>query len=329
MSDARYEVLGVGAPFVDDILHVSEDFLKMVPGEKGGMVPIDYATLQNILSSSDVKPIIAAGGSGGNTIRGLARLGHHCAQVGKIGEDAMGKIYLEQMQALNIDTSCLISSKTPTAQALCLITPDGERTMRSFLGAAQEMSAADLHFEMFSGVSLVHIEGYSLMNGSLPERAMQLAKQAGAKVSFDMGSFEVVDMYYTRIKKLLAEYVDIVFGNWLEMQTLTGYDDPEMICNELAHLCEAVVVLLGPKGCCVGNKAETKLCPALKVDVVDTTGAGDLFGSGFLHGYLAGHDLEECARYGVLTSAAVVQVRGVTISDQEWHKIIASMQGLN
>jgi sugar/nucleoside kinase (ribokinase family) len=322
-AEARCEILGIGAPIIDYVVMTTDDFLAQLPGEKGGMVPIDYETLLSILKNCKSPPLAIAGGSGANTIKGLAHFGHHCGLIGKIGNDTAGEKFLESMRALKIKPY-LCKATTPTAQVACLITPDGERTMRTFLGATQEMTAQDLDPKVFQGVKLVHIEGYSLLNGDLTETAMQYAKDSGAKVSYDLGSFEVVKGHRERILGLLSKYVDIIFGNKDEIQALFQLN-PEKGCTALSQLCETAIVLLGKEGCIVGTKSGQVHCPAFVVDAVDTTGAGDLFASGFLHGYLHGVSPEECARYGALTAATVIQAHGVDIPVETWQEIKAKM----
>lgn len=324
---STYDVLGIGCPVIDQVLAVGDDFLEHVPGAKGGMVLVDYKTLSSIIQRSNIPPLILPGGSSANTIRGLARLGHKCAFVGKIGKDDMGKRFIDSLQDLDI-TPLLIYTHTPTAQALCLITPDSERTLRTFLGAGTEMTHDDLQPDFFSDVKHVHIEGYTLYNGQLTERAMVLAKEAGAKVSFDLGSFEVVSHFKEEIIRLVSRYVDVLFGNRDEMQQLTQLA-PDKAIDVLRDLCETSIVLMGGDGCLVARGIQKVHCPALAVDVVDTTGAGDLFISGFLHGYLQGHSLEESARYGILTGAHVVQVQGVDIPIHAWENILQQIKQKN
>lgn len=317
--ESHYDILGLGAPFVDQILYVDEKFLQQVPGSKGGMVAVDYPQLKSLIKKSGIEPIPIPGGSCANTMRGLAQLGNACAFTGKIGRDPMGKKFVESLLRVGI-TPKLVLTSTPTGQALCIITPDGERTMRSFLGSGKEMSPKDLHPSTFSGAKLVHIEGYTLLNEGLTKQAMELAKAAGAKVSLDLGSFEVVSQFKETLIELIAQYVDVLFGNQNEIQTLTQLP-PQKACQLLSDICETVVVLLGGEGCLVGNHSKQVQCPALAVPVIDTTGAGDLFVSGFLHGYLKGHSIEECGYFGTLVGAEVVQVRGVDISPEQWSKL--------
>lgn len=314
-----YDIIGIGSPFMDLILPISDDELSYVSGAKGGMEAIDYNSLLQIIQKIKGPVKIIAGGSTANTIRGLANFGRHCALIGKIGKDPTAQHFLKSIESLNI-TPLFTSTETPTGQVICLITPDGERTMRSFLGSGREMKAKDLNPQAFTGVSLVHIEGYTLFNESLTERAMELAKAAGAKISFDLGSFEITNVYKKEIIHLLTKYVDIVFANATETHSLT-LQDPKKGCEILQSLCEVAVVLLGPEGCLVGKGNQQIKCSAFPVKPLDTTGAGDLFASGFLHGYLSGMSLQECARYGAITANAVVQIQGVEIPKDAWEHI--------
>ncbi len=313
------EALGIGAPFVDYIIEVSNEQLVQLAGSKGGMVAVDYPTLLNIIEEAGGnRSSVFFGGSGANTIKGLAHLGCRCGLIGRIGTDTAGKNFLEQMESLGVK-SFLRHTETPTGQVVCLITPDQERTMRSFFGASQEMSEKDLDPAVFEGVRLVHIEGYSLLKGSLVQRAMAVAKEAGARVSFDLGSFELVHAYKPLIIDLI-KYVDILFANRDEVYALTQLD-PQKGCDVLKDLCEIAVVLTGPEGCWIGRHDRRMHHPAFRVEAIDSTGAGDLFASGFLYGFLQGRSLDECAYYGSLTGAAAVQVRGAEIPDERWNEI--------
>lgn len=322
-AKSGFEILGIGAPVIDYRIEVSEEFLRQIPGKKGGMVAVDYSTFTKILSDSALPPMLIAGGSCANTIRGLAGFGHKCAFLGKIGADLPGKKFQENLSSLEIK-SFLKTTSTPTAQVICLITSEGERTMRSFLGASQEFSEKDLDASYFDGVKLVHIEGYQLLHGAVLEKAMKLAKDAGALVSFDVGSFELASKYKDRIIDLLVKYVDIVFANEDELFSLLELK-PEKGCRVLRDLCEAVVILMGVNGCWVGSKEHQIKCEAFPVKPLDTTGAGDFFASGFLHGYLQGASLERCAYFGARMGEAIVQVHGGCLPVEAWSKLLKDL----
>lgn len=310
------EVLGIGSAFVDTILRVDERFLDGVPGAKGGMEPIDYETLVEILDRCPKGGVEIAGGSCTNVIRGLAHLGQECGVIGRVGDDLPGQMVAEQLQTIGV-TPYYHKSDIPTGSVLSLVTPDGKRTCRTYLGASSTMTPDLLDPALFEGVKLVHIEGYSLLYPGLTERAMELAKGAGAKISFDMASFEVVQQFHDQILELLNGPIDIAFVNEDEALALTEFN-PEATCDVLRGMCEIAVVLIGKDGCWVGSGTESRYCSAFPVSPLDTTGAGDCFAAGFLHGVLSGLPLEECARLGALAGRAVVQVLGAELSAKTW-----------
>jgi len=306
---AEYEALCIGAPIIDILLNVDDAFLETLPGKKGGSMLVDWQTFSEITGKGE--PTLAAGGSGANTAKGLARLGHKTALCGKIGSDKPGEFFAGSMKRCGV-IPLFYKGTRPTARVACLITPDGQRTMRSFPGAGNDLSGEELKGEAFKGVRLVHIEGYALYNDRLTEEAMRLAKEAGCTVSFDLASHELVSLFRERLASLIPRYVDILFANGEEAQLFTGLE-PKAACEKLSALCEIAVVSIGKKGCWVGSKGKTFLCPTTPARLVDSTGAGDLFASGFLHGYLEGKNLEECARLGNRLGGAVVEVVGTEL----------------
>jgi len=318
MSVQTNNVLGIGAPIVDRILFITDDFLQKLHINKGGIAFVDHLALAAILDQYATDALTGAGGSGANVIKGMAHLGEKCALTGKIGTDPNAEIFLKNLSALSI-TSLYVSSSTPTGQVLSLVTPDGERTICSFLGSGGLMTPEDLKEEFFKGMKLVHIEGYTLLNPGLTHRAVEQAKKAGAKVSFDLANYEIVQTHKECIGKLMSS-VDILFANADEARALTGFG-PEKACSLLKNICEIVVVTLGEKGCCVGHKDQVVRYPVDAVKPLDTTGAGDLFASGFLYGYLKDLPLRECAQLGVRIARAVVQVEGTEIPPEGWNQL--------
>lgn len=316
---AEYEVLGIGAPFIDHIVQVNPQYALSLEGVKGGLEIIDYETLCEIIQTSGTTVKLLAGGSSANTIRTLAHLGHKCAMGGKIGTDRAGERFLKNLQDLGIK-SFYIPSSTPTGQLVCLVTPDGERTFRDFLGAGREMRGEDLDPSLFEDVKLVHIEGYTLLNKGLTLRAMELAQDAGTKISFDLSNYELVSKHHEQIMHLLSNHVDILFANAKEVHALTG-NEPKDGCKFLKSFCEIVVVSMNVDGCWIGNNQDLIHCDAYPVKALDSTGAGDVFAAGFLHGYLTGQPLVKCAHYGALIGAEVVQVFGTELPEATWDKL--------
>lgn len=320
-----YDILGIGGVIFDQILPVTEEYLSTIPGQKGGMEPVDYPTLEKIIAQSGSKPISVPGGSARNTLHGLSRFGEKSALFGMVGNDSLGEKYCALLEEQKI-YPLLLKENVPTAIVLSLVTPDGERTMRTFQGASVNLKPIHLTTEIFLPAKIVHLEGYALFNEGLAEQAMRLAKQSGAKVSFDLASFEIVKHYKEHILHLLENYVDFIFANEEEIFALTGKKDEQSGCEFLAELCEVATVLMGPKGCWVKKGTEQVHCPAYPVQPVDTTGAGDLFTSGFLHGALRGYPIEVCAHYGAIAGRAVVQVMGTIIPHDQWEEIYQKMK---
>lgn len=314
-------VLGIGAPCMDILMNVDDEFLASL-GKKGGSQQIDQLFVQTIVEQTKVrKSFIATGGSCSNTIKGLASLGHRCAFFGKVGMDEMGTKYFNIIKRAGILPLCLQSS-SPTQVCMCLVSNDGERTMRCYPGAANEISSSEIKQENFKGVKLVHIEGYMLYSKdeNFVPSAMKLAKETGATLSFDLSSYDLIRLQKDKIIDILKNYVDIVFANEEEVRELTGKEALEG-CRILKEICPIAIVMLGSNGCLVGSEDGIHHSPAFPVEVVDTTGAGDLFASGFLHGYLHGFPLNVCSLMGNLLGGAVCEVYGAEIPEKKWERI--------
>lgn len=318
-SHPPYQVLGIGSLCIDLLLQVDDQFLDQIDGEKGGSQFIEWDTFNQILSLSPNLPKTAAGGSSANVIKGLAHLDQRCAFLGQIGTDPLSRQFAEEIKQRGI-TGLFFPSSQPSPRVLCLITPDGQRTMRFTNGYCSEMADIPLHFEFFKGVKLVHLDGYTLRSGNLAERVMKLASQAGATISFDLSSFEIIEEYHARIFSLISRYPCIIFTNEDEIRALTGFSSFEG-CRKLQERCSIAVVMMGKEGCLVGHESEIIHSPASPVNPIDTTGAGDLFSCGFLFGYLKGYPIEKCAQIGNLLGAEVVQVEGAELSSGKWQEI--------
>ncbi len=314
-------VLGIGAPCMDILMNVDDAFLLSL-GKKGGSQQIEKVDVDKIIQQTKIqKSYIATGGSCSNTIKGLCKLGNPCAFFGKVGKDEMGERFLQTVESIGIVPLCLCSA-SPTQVCICLISEDGDRTMRCYPGAANELTPEDLKAELFEGVSLVHFEGYMLYsnNPDFVPTAMRMAKEAGAIVSFDVSSYDLIRLQKEKILGLLKKYVDVVFANAEEVYELVG-KAPLEGCVALTEFCPKAVVMMGDKGCYVG--ADGFLChaPAVTIKAVDTTGAGDLFASGFLHGILNGYSLKDCAHFGNKVGAAVCEVYGAEIPEEKWQQL--------
>jgi len=313
----KYEILGIGNPIVDYIMHVDEDYVAQLEGYKGGMEIVDYATVKQIIERQTVVKK-SAGGSATNTIKGLAHLGKKCGLIGKIGDDLTGQEFTLALQKKGIEPLYQTSS-LPTARAACLITPDGERTFRTYPGPMSTFRPKELNPNLFENVQLVFLEGYNLLNPGVTEKAMALAKQAGAKIAFDISSVEMAFNYKPTIIQLLEQYVDILFANEEESIALTK-TPPAEGCKLLKKLCETVVIH-SPKGCWVGQHTLDLFIPIEPVVPLDSTGAGDLFTSGFLYGYLNNLTIDRSVTLGAFAGREAVQILGAELPAETWKKI--------
>lgn len=315
-------VLGVGSPLLDVLAQVGDDFLKNnVSGAKGGMEMIDSAERNRLMQLLGENVEWVPGGSAGNTVFALARMGIDVAMLGKTGKDSEGRYYREKLVSLGgSDREFLQSETVPTGVCLSLITPDAERTMRSDLGAASCLTAEDVQQVDFSRYSIVLIEGYMLFSAAF-DAVIAGAKKAGCKIAFDLASFEVVNIFRDKINTLLND-VDILFANADEARALLGELPEDRQLEELAGRCSTAVLKLGRRGAMVKSGQEKAQVPAELVEnPVDTTAAGDLWAAGFLYGFVKGHSLENCAKYGSILSGEVVKVIGSQLPNGSWKKI--------
>lgn len=320
----EYDVLGIGSPMLDLLIHVSHDFLSILPVEKGGMQLVDYDLMLKILELNRQEPTIITGGSAANTVKGLGHMGKAAAFFGKIGDDEAGILFANGMRAANVKP-ILVKTTTRTGQVLCVISPDKERTLCAFHGSGGTLKADDIPSELFKKSRIVHIEGYALLLKDFLRPVMSMAKNAGALLSFDLANFEVVEKYKNEILELVSHYIDILFSNEREAYLLTGLE-PKEGCASLAKLCGTAVVTMGKKGCWAANQNEIIFHPAYTVETADTTGAGDLFASGFLCGYLDHRPLTDCARIGARVASEVVQVIGTNLSMEVWKTLTKELK---
>lgn len=320
-SKENASVLGIGSPIVDYLIEVEDEYLSTIAGSKGGCELVDYKNFKKILHDNQDRPIrTATGGSGANTIKGLAKLNIQSALVGKIGHDEEGMFFLNRVVQMGV-IPILIPCNLQTQQVICLITPDKQRTMRCYLGAGGQFKETDLNKSFFLGFNHIHLEGYALRNGKLVEESLKLAKECGCTTSFDLGCYELAEEFKERILTDVLPFVDIVFANKDESFHLTG-KLPHDACVSLLSICPTAVVLVGKDGCYVGEKGAVKHCPTNAVSMLDSTGAGDLFASGFLYGYLKGYEGTLSARIGNFLGGSVVQVIGAEIPDDRWPGIL-------
>jgi len=312
-------VIGVGSPLVDLVLPVDEDFLAQhVSGAKGGMEPISAEDMATIIAASGKTAHQSPGGSAANIVVGCANLGVPSAFIGSCGDDDLGLYYAEALRAQACEPLLIGHSSLPTGRVLALITPDGERTMRTCLAAAAELDPAWFTPERFAGARLVVLEGYALFNPALARAVVRAAKAAGCELALDLAAFEVVAANRAIIGELLEAQVDIVFANQDEALAWLPGATPEAALADLARRVPVAVVKLGKDGALVARGRERAHEVGAAVTAVDSTGAGDCWAAGFIAGYLRRAPLAACARLGNAAGAAVVQVLGAQLPRAQW-----------
>lgn len=313
--------VGIGNALVDVLVQIpDESVLQELKLPKGSMQHVDYARAQQVMKVVEhYGHYKASGGSASNTIHGLARLGNHTTFIGHIGNDETGKFFRLDMERAGI-RPILIANNDPSGIAHALITPDGERTFATFLGAALNLNAAHLDPGMFDGAEYMYVEGYLVQNEELIRKAMHMAKQCGLQVVLDLASYNVVEANRPLLDELLRTYVDIVFANEEEAKALTG-KEPEESLNYLGGICDTAIVKLGARGAIVRQGQAVISGPAFEARVIDTTGAGDLFASGFLHVLASGGSLYQAAKAGAMLGARVIEHLGPKIPEGRWPEL--------
>ena len=313
------------------------DILTQIPDEtilnelnlpKGSMTYVDAQTAVKIgeLVTRQYGSQRASGGSAANTMSGLAQLGIEAGFLSKIGKDEVGQFFEKQMTDTHVKP-LMLKSDTPTGRVQALVTPDGERTFATCLGAAAEMCADDIKPELFDGWDIFYVEGYLVANPTMLKKAIETAKAKGLKIAIDLASYNVVEENRDFLLELVENYVDIVFANEKESFALTGME-PEAALNFIAERCEIAVVKVGAKGAYVKRGNEIAAIPPMEANVIDTTGAGDMWAAGFLAGLVQGENLQKCGMMGAIVAANIIEVVGAKMDDARWNKIYASIAKL-
>jgi len=311
----------MGNALVDIMISLESDgILDILNLPKGSMQLVDKEQSTTVLTAlKDYTKSQSTGGSAANTIHGLAMLGAPTGYIGVVGEDELGGFFVRELIAAGVDP-VMIHSKQETGRAVALITPDSERTFATFLGAAIELSAEDLSNEMYRGYDYFHIEGYLVQNHELIEKAMKLAKENGLLISLDLASYNVVESNLDFLHDIIRKYVDILFANEEEAKSYTGFN-PVNALHELGKNVDIAIVKTGNKGSLIKQNNEIVEVGIIQVDPVDTTGAGDLYASGFLYGHANGLSLRRCGELGTLLAGNVIEFIGAKMSRERW-KII-------
>jgi sugar/nucleoside kinase (ribokinase family) len=315
------KVLGIGNALVDVLIHIQDDdFLSRYSLPKGSMQLVNQELADRMLSEIPQERItMVSGGSAANTIHGLARLGVPVAFIGSVGRDKLGDFFRKDMAGENI-MPLLAESRHATGKAIAFITPDSERTFATFLGAATQLAPEHLHERVFKDYDYLYVEGYMVQDHRLLLRALSLAQNLKMKIALDLASYNIVSANHSFLWDILTQYVDILFANEQEANALTGLS-PEESLEKISEHCWITIIKLGKKGAIARKEGENILSDSLKVTPLDTTGAGDLFASGFMYGHLLGYNLKTCADIGSMLAANVIECIGTKMDESRWENI--------
>lgn len=314
-------VVGIGSALVDLLVNESDEFIKKTGAAKGGMTLVDNEFIDNILSMASEEASIVPGGSACNTMVGIGKLGGSARFIGKSGKGKMGKFFADSLEKNNVEHR-LFASSSPTGRVLSIITPDTQRSMFTFLGAASEITSEEIMDGFLTNVRIVHIEGYLVYNKELLLTVLNAAKDSGAFVCLDLASFTIVNEEKKFLYQIIEEFVDILLANEDEAAAFTGCEDELDTVKILGEKAEIGILKVGERGSYIAaNDNIIKVDPHGSSGVVDTTGAGDLWASGFLFGLAEGYSLEECGKIGSACGYEVCRVIGASIPDEGWNRI--------
>jgi len=314
MTDARYDVLGIGNAIVDVLARSDDSLLEELGLEKGAMRLVDAVQAEALYARMG-QAIEMSGGSAGNTMAGIAALGGRGAYVGKVAADELGHIFTHDIRSVGIDfDTAPTKDGTPTARCLILVTEDAQRTMNTYLGACTELGPWDIDAETVRAAKVTYLEGYLWDPPAAKEafvKAARIAHEAGRKVSLSLSDAFCVDRHRESFLDLVEHHVDILFANEAEIVSLYQTESFGEAEEKVKGHCEIAVLTRSEHGAVVLCDGSRYAVPAVPVEtIVDTTGAGDLFAAGFLYGYTHGKDPVTSARIGAVLASEIISHYG-------------------
>ncbi len=323
-QEARFDVLGIGNAIVDVLANVTEEFLIKHDLVKGSMRLIDEVEAHELYEALGPS-VEMSGGSAANTIAGLASFGRRAAFIGKVRNDQLGEVFAHDIRSLGVHFNTPPATEGPsTARCLVMITPDGERTMNTWLGAAQNLNSDDVDEALVADSAIIYLEGYLWDPPHAKDafrKAARIAREAGRKVALTLSDSFCVDRHRESFLELIENQVDILFANEAEIKALYQVPTFDEAMHAIKAHCPLAVLTRSAAGSVVVEGDDVHVIEAYPVrKVVDATGAGDLFAAGFLAGYSEGRPVAECARLGALAAAEIIQQVGAR-SIRPFHEI--------
>ncbi|MFC3213465.1 MULTISPECIES: adenosine kinase [Novosphingobium] len=315
MTQPRLDVIAIGNAIIDVIGNCSDTQIEELGLSRGGMMLIDADQARTLYDAMGPAREIS-GGSAANTLAGLAALGAKCGFIGQVAEDQLGEVFTHDIRAAGIEFDVPARpGQPPTARCLIFVTPDGQRTMNTFLGASHLLPAEKLDAAKIAEAAVLYLEGY-LWDPEEPRAAMRkaiaAARDAGRKIAFTPSESFVIERHRGDFLALIEEgAIDLLFCNEHEMATLTGTSSFEDGIAMLSDKVQVLVVTKGAEGAVALTNGERAEVAAQPIDrVIDTTGAGDLFAAGFLYGHVRGKSLQECLQMGSICASEIISHYG-------------------
>lgn len=317
------KIIGIGNALTDMLVNLrNNDILEQYNLARGSMSLVD-SQLQTAISKSvaGLPYSLSLGGSAGNTIRAMACMGCQTGFIGKVGNDTTGDFFVQALENLGI-APVIFRGTERSGKCVSLISPDGERTLVTHLGAALELSATEINPSIFDGYDCLYIEGYLVQDHNLLRHTIATAKACGLKIAIDLASFNVVAENLDFLREIVAEYVDILFANEDEAKSFTGEAEPVNALQAISEICDLVIVKIGMRGALIkhgGEVVHVGIMAAAKR--VDTTGAGDFYAAGFMTGLCRGLSLRQCGTIGAIAAGKVIEIVGTTFDEERWNDL--------
>jgi sugar/nucleoside kinase (ribokinase family) len=331
VPEPRYDVIAIGNAIVDVMSPCEDALIERLGLVHGGMALIDTVRAHELYDAMGPAREIS-GGSAANTLAGLAALGARCAFIGQVAQDQLGEVFAHDIRAAGIDFDTTPRpGDPPTGRCLIFVTPDGQRTMNTFLGASHYLPLAALDEAAVADSAVLYLEGYMWdppEPRAVMRRAIEVARAAGRKVAFTLSESFMIDLHGDDFRKLIDDgLIDILFANHHELATLTGEADFEMGIAAIAPKVPILVVTRSAEGAVAIAGGERAEVPAEPIErVIDTTGAGDLFAAGFLSGHVRGRDLAACLTMGAICACEVISHYGAR-PEADLRKLVAERFG--
>ena len=310
MGQTPTDVPGIGNAIVDVLAHAEDRFIEKHGLDKGAMMLVDAEQAENLYQEMGAS-VECSGGSAANTVAGIASLGGNAAFVGKVKDDQLGGIFSHDIRAVGVDFTTAPASDGPaTARCLVLVTPDAQRTMNTYLGACVELTAADIEADAVRQAAVTYLEGYLWDPPAAKEaflKATRIAREAGRKVSLTLSDTFCVERHREEFLDLVDNHVDILFANEDEVKALYQVADFDEALQAVRGRAEVIALTRSEQGSVILGGNEVHVVDCEPVDqVIDTTGAGDLYAAGFLYGYTQGRDLHDCGRIAGIAAAEII-----------------------